>query len=386
MAKKKQRGNGAGTVYPRKNKDGKVIGYRGSYIVNGKRYYVSAKTKTETEQKLRQAMTDADRGLIFKAGTLTLGDYLDKWLSNIQGTVRQRTWERYEQLVRVHIKPALSSIKLRDLTRAHLKNLYGQKLESLSPRTVQYIHTTMHKALKDAMIDGLILKNVAAHIRLPKPRKKEINPLNPDQAKAFLTAAQGDRYEALFVLAIHYGLRQGELLGLKWSDVDLKEGTLQVRRTMSESRAGRIEEQPKSGKGRRIELSQTTIEALKSHCERQQEEKKGTEEYKDQGLIFATTVGTPTNSKNLYWRSFKPILERAGLPNICFHELRHTCATIRFMRGQHLKRVQELLGHASIVQTMDTYSHIIPGMWDDDVMEDVLGGTSTAALLLPPVV
>jgi len=230
----------------------------------------------------------------------------------------------------------------------------------------------MHKALKDAMIDGLILKNVAAHIRLPKPRKKEINPLNPDQAKAFLTAAQGDRYEALFVLAIHYGLRQGELLGLKWSDVDLKEGTLQVRRTMSESRAGRIEEQPKSGKGRRIELSQTTIEALKSHCERQQEEKKGTEEYKDQGLIFATTVGTPTNSKNLYWRSFKPILERAGLPNICFHELRHTCATIRFMRGQQPKRVQELLGHASIVQTMDTYSHVIPGMGDDDVMEDVL--------------
>jgi integrase len=205
LAKKKQRGNGTGTVYPRKNKDGKVIGYRGSYIVNGKRYYVSAKTKTETEQKLRQAMTDADRGLTFDAGTLTLGDYLDKWLSTIQGTVRQRTWERYEQLVRVHIKPALSGTKLRDLTRAHLKNLYGQKLESLSPRTVRYVHTTINKALKDAMVDGLIPKNVAAHIRLPKPRKKEINPLNPDQAKAFLTAAQGDRYEALYVLAIHYG-------------------------------------------------------------------------------------------------------------------------------------------------------------------------------------
>jgi integrase len=373
MAKKKQRGNGTGTVYPRKNKDGKVISYRGSYIVNSKRYYVSAKTKTETEQKLRQAMTDADRGLTFDAGTLTLGDYLDKWLSTIQGTVRQRTWERYEQLVRVHIKPALSSTKLRDLTRAHLKNLYGQKLEYLSPRTVRYVHTTINKALKDAMVDGLIPKNVAAHIRLPKPRKKEINPLNPDQAKAFLTAAQGDRYEALYVLAIHYGLRQGELLGLKWSDVDLEAGTLQVRRTMSESRVGRIEEQPKSGKGRHIELSQTTIEALKSHRERQQkEEKKGTEEYKDQGLIFATTVGTPTNSKNLYWRSFKSILECAELPNISFHELRHTCATIRFMHGQHLKRVQELLGHASIVQTMDTYSHVIPGMWDDDVMEDVL--------------
>src|SRR5215207_9234600 len=189
MAKKKQRGNGAGTVYPRKNKDGKVIGYRGSYIVNGKRYYVSAKTKTETEQKLRQAMTDADRGLVFEAGALTLGDYLDKWLPSIKDTVRQRTWERYEQLVRVHIKPALGRLKLKDLTRAHVKELYREKLDAgSSPRTVQYIHTTIHKALKDGMVDGLITKNEAAHIRLPKPRKKEINPLNAEQAKSFLEA------------------------------------------------------------------------------------------------------------------------------------------------------------------------------------------------------
>jgi integrase len=141
---------------------------------------------------------------------------------------------------------------------------------------------------------------------------------------------------------------------------------------MSEARSGRIEEQPKSGKGRRIELTRSVSEALRSHQERQQEEIKGTECYQDSGLIFASTVGTPTNSKNLYWRSYKPILERAGLPGIRFHELRHTCATIRFMRGQHPKRVQELLGHASIVQTMDTYSHVIPGMGDDeDIMGDI---------------
>jgi integrase len=245
-------------------------------------------------------------------------------------------------------------------------------LRGSSPRTVQYIHTTLHKALKDAMIDGLVPKNVAAHMRLPKPRKKEINPLSPEQAKAFLEAARGARYEVLYVLAVHYGLRQGELLGLKWSDVDLAGGVLQVRRTMSEARSGRIEEQPKSGKGRRIELTRTVSEALRSHQERQQEEVKGKEGYHDSGLIFASTVGTPTNSKNLYWRSYKPLLARGGLPNISFHELRHTCATIRFMRGQHPKRVQELLGHASIVQTMDTYSHVIPGMGDDeDIMGDI---------------
>ena len=222
------------------------------------------------------------------------------------------------------------------------------------------------------MIDGLIPKNVAAHMRLPKPRKKEINPLTPEQAKAFLTAAQGDRYEALYVVAIHCGLRQGELLALKWQDVDLDAGTLQVRRTMSETRTGRVEEQPKNGKGRRIELTRSVSEALRIHQEHQQEEIEEWDSYQDQGLIFASSVGTPTNSKNLYWRSFKSILKRAGLPDIRFHELRHTCATIRSMRGQHPKKVQELLGHASIVQTIDTYSHVIPGMGDDDVMEDAL--------------
>src|SRR5919107_1743969 len=144
MAKKKQQGNGQGTVYPRKNKAGKVIRYRGSYFTaDGKRRYVSGKTKTEAQQMLRQAMSDADRGLIFDAPQLTLGEYLDKWLPNIKDTVRQRSWERYEQLVRVHIKPALGRLKLQNLTRAHAKSLYREKLDSgSSPRTVNYIHFT----------------------------------------------------------------------------------------------------------------------------------------------------------------------------------------------------------------------------------------------------
>ena len=373
MTKKKQRGNGAGTVYPRKNKAGKIIGYRGSYIVNGKRYYVSAKTKTETEQKLRQAMSDADRGLIFDAPHLTLGEYLDKWLPNIKDTVRQRSWERYEQLVRVHIKPALGRLKLQNLTRAHAKSLYREKLDSgSSPRTVNYIHVTLHKALKDAVADGLIPKNVADGLKPSKPRKKEINPLNLEQAKAFLEAARGDRYEALYVLAVHYGLRQGELLGLKWADLDMNAGVLQVRRTMSEARDGRIEEETKSGKGRRIDLSQSVLEALRRHRTRQNEERLESASWKDHGLIFPSIKGTPTNSKNLYYRSFKPILKGAGLPGIVFHELRHTCATIRFMKAQHPKRVSGLLGHSSVAFTLDKYSHIIPGLGDDDVMEEAL--------------
>lgn len=128
MTKKKAKGNGTGTVYPRKNKDGKIIGYRGSYFTpDGKRRYVSAKRKGEAEKALRQAMADADRGLVFDAGTLTLGEYLDKWLPNIKGTVRQRTWERYEQITRIHLKPSLGRNKLKSLTPTHVRGLYRQK-------------------------------------------------------------------------------------------------------------------------------------------------------------------------------------------------------------------------------------------------------------------
>jgi integrase len=211
-------------------------------------------------------MVDAEKGLVFDAGKITVGQYLNSWLTGIKGTVRQRTWERYEQFVRVHLVPAFGGIKLGSLTRAHLKTLYASKTD-LSPTTIRHLHAAIHKALDEAVADNLIPRNVATNVKLPKMRKKEIHPLNPDQAKAFLEAARGDRYEALYVLAIHYGLRRGELLGLKWSD--LQGSMLQVRRTMSETRIGRIEEETKNGKGRRIELSEKALDALRSHRQQQ---------------------------------------------------------------------------------------------------------------------
>src|SRR5918997_1696348 len=267
MPRKKSKGNGQGSVYPRRNKDGKITGFLGAYFgPDGKRKTVSAKSKTECERKLRAAMVDADKGLVFDAGTITVGQYLNNWLTGIKGTVRQRTWERYEQFVRVHLVPALGGIKLSNLTRAHLKTLYASKTD-LSPTTIRHLHAAVHKAFDEAVADTLIARNVATNIKLPKMRKKELRPLTPDQAKAFLEAARGDRYEALYVLAIHYGLRRGELLGLKWSD--LQGNTLQVRRTMSEARVGRIEEETKNGKGRRIELSEKALESLRSHRKKQ---------------------------------------------------------------------------------------------------------------------
>lgn len=151
MARKKQQGNGSGTVYPRKNKDGKITSYIGAYHTpDRKRRTVSAKTKTDCREKLRVAMSDVDRGVVSEAGTLNVGQYLDTWLLSIKDTVRQRTWERYEQLVRVHIKPALGNVKLKNVTRAHVKNLYGTLN---SPR---HAHITLHKALNDAVADNLI--------------------------------------------------------------------------------------------------------------------------------------------------------------------------------------------------------------------------------------
>jgi integrase len=363
----KKRGNGEGSR-PRKRPDGRWEARYTIHTPKGpKRKTVYGRTRQEVADKLARALSDRAQGLTFEAGSLKLGEYLDRWLPDIHNTVRQRTWERYEQIVRVHIKPALGRIKLKDLSATHARGLYREKLESgSSPRTVQYIHTTLRKALKDAVSDGLIPRNVADGIKAPRPKKKEINPLSPEQARAFLAAAHGDRFEALYVLALHCGLREGELLGLKWDDVDLESGMLRVRRTLSEPRTGYVFEPPKNGKGRSIKLTRAATEALRGHLGRQLEEIDGSgDDYQDQGLVFPSRRGTPMNAKNLTSRSFKPLLKRSGLPNIRLHDLRHTCATLMVCEGVHIKLVQELLGHATISITLDTYSHVLPGMGDE---------------------
>ena len=179
---------------------------------------------------------------------------------------------------------------------------------------MQYIHTTLRKALQDAVSDGLIPRNVAEGIKAPKPKKKDIKPLSPEQARTFLQAVHGDRLEALYSLAVHRGLRQGELLGLRWEDVDLEAGKLQVRRTLSLTRQGHVFEPPKNGKGRCIELTKGTSDALKRHLTRQLEEIEALgDEYQDQGLIFPGEKGQPMRPWTLT-RKLQGILEHAGPP------------------------------------------------------------------------
>jgi integrase len=369
MGRTKSRANGDGDVFPRKSKEGKITSYRGAYFgPDGKRRYVSGKTKEEARRKLRTARADADQGLVFDTENLKVGEYLDRWLADsVKDTVRQRTFERYESIVRVHINPAIGRIKLKALTPAHARALYRQKLDNgLAPRTVNYIHVTLHKALSQAVSDSLVPRNAAA-VKAPRPAKPEIKPLSPEQARKLTATAHeiGDRFEALYVVALHCGLREGELLGLKWDDVDLSgtTGAIQVRRTLSETRTGPKFEKPKNGKGRSIRCSQKATEALRSHRTRQNEERLRVGSlWQNHGLVFPTTTGTTMSCTNLLGRHFKPLLKRAGLPEIRLHDLRHTCATILLAAGKHPKYVQELLGHASISITLDTYSHVIAGM------------------------
>jgi integrase len=271
----KRRGNGEGSINRRK--DGRWMGRFTVQTAEGpKQRAVYGRTRAEAAEKMTKAMADRDGGLVYDAGKLTTGDYLTGWLrDSVSDTVRQRTYERYESIVRVHLKPSLGMVKLKSLTPAHVRGLYREKLEGgLSPRTVQYIHVTLHKALKAAVADGLIPRNVTEAVKAPQVRREEMQPLSPEQAKTLFEAARGDRLEALYVLAVHTGLGQGELLGPKWDEVDLDDGTLQVRRVLTAEKGGLILAAPKTkGSRRSLKLTQGAIEALRRHWKRQLRER-----------------------------------------------------------------------------------------------------------------
>jgi integrase len=374
-----KRGNGEGSIYPHV-RDGKKVGYRGAYTVlaaaGPKRRYVSGKTREEVRRKLAKAVADRDGGIVYDAGSMTVGEYLNAWLrDSVRGTVRQRTYERYEGIVRVHLVPSIGRTKLKALAPAHVRGLYREKIEGnpaegvrpLAPRTVLHVHRTLSKALKQAHDDGMIPRNPAGSVKPPRPRKEEIRPLDPEQVRNLFDAADSaeDRNAPLYVLAVTAGLRRGELLGLRWEDVDLEAGSLQVRRTLSEPKGGFIFEAPKSGKGRLIRLTRKAQSALKAHRKRQLEERmERAGLWQENGLIFPSRVGTPMSGGNLT-RAFKAALRRAGLPNTSrFHDMRHTCATLLLRQGVNPKYVSDLLGHADVSLTLNVYSHVLPDMGD----------------------
>ena len=218
------------------------------------------------------------------------------------------------------------------------------------------------------MANGLLPRN-AADVKAPRPAPKEMRPPSEAEARRLLDAAgkTGDTFKALYVLAVTTGLRRGELLALRWEDADLEQGTLQVGRSLTREKARYLLGDTTNKKGRRrVNLTPRTVAALKAHRKRQLEERvrlAGLNE--DRGLIFSSQTGTIMSLENFVKRSFKPLLKRAGLlKRTRFHDLRHTCATILLGRGVHPKIVQELLGHATVAMTLDTYSHYQPSMGD----------------------
>ena len=375
MARK--RGNGEGSISRRKN--GGWMAQYAVYTAEGrKRKTLYGKTRQAVATKLARALSDREGGLIFDAGSQSVGEYMDRWLNDsLRDTVRQSTLVRYEQLVRLHINPALGRIALKSLSAAHVQGFYRDRLDSgLSPATVQKIHAVLHKALDQATSWSLVPRNPTESVKAPRPAPEEIRPLNREQAKALLETARGERFEALYVLAVTAGLRQGELLGLKWEDVDLENSLIRVRRTLIRNRGRLLLGEPKTKRSRRtVRLTEAAVQALKEHLARQidQMERLG-DLYEDQGLIFTTQRGTLVNPTNLRKRSFAPLLEKAGLLPIRFHDLRHTCATLLLSRNVNPKIVSEMLGHATIAITLDTYSHVLPTMQDSATraLEDAL--------------
>jgi integrase len=374
----KQRGaNGEGGISRRR--DGSWMArYTVQTPTGRKRKVIYAKSQAEARRKLTEALANRDKGFTYDAEGLTVKGYLARWLEDsVRGSVKATTYQSYASLVRLHICPTLGSTKLSTLTPAHVQGLYRQKLDDgLAPKTVKYIHTTLHRALRQAVRWGLVPRNAAAEADPPKVITLEMRPLSPIQARTLLQAAKGNRLETLYVLAVTTGMRQGELLGLRWEDVDLECRTVRVRRTLTLARGGPCLTEPKTkGSRRSIRLTAGALEALERHRGRQEGEgaAKG-DEWNAWNLVFCTRRGTPVRRDNLHDKHWKPLLKRSGLPDVRFHDLRHTCATLLLTKGVHPKIVSEMLGHSSIAITLDTYSHVIPGMGDvaASAMEDAL--------------
>jgi integrase len=338
----------------------------------------TVRPRKEAADRLAKVLSDRTEGIIYDDENTTVDEYLDRWLKgSVRGSVRQSTYDRDANLVNNHLKPALGRVKLKKLSPAHVQGFYRDRLDSgLSASTVHKMHAILHKALARAVAWHMVPRNVTEVVEPPQPAPKEMRPLSPTEAHRFLDAARGERFEALYVLAITTGMRQGELLALRWQDVDVENATISIGRTLTRN-GGRVAiGEPKTKKSRRsIRLTSRAVEALKAHLEYQlrQIEILG-DRYEDQGLLFTTDTGGPVNPSNLRKRSFAPLLKKAKLPHIRFHDLRHTCATLLLTQGTHPKYVQELLGHATIAITLDTYSHVLPGMGDQTAraMQDAL--------------
>lgn len=367
----------------------------------GKRKYFSKAihgTKKDAQKYLTAKLREKDLGQFVEPAYQTLSHFLDQWLKEVAGPrVKEATLNGYRWYVDNYIKKYLGTRRLADLRAYHVQKFYNDLLgQGLSPRSIQYTHSVLSSALKQAVKWQMIAANPCAACDLPQRKKAEMKCFTAAEVRVFLEAARPTKYYALFLLAMETGLRPGEYLGLQWKDVDLEARTLSVKRVMKVRKGGGFYfAEPKTNRSRRsVPLSPVLVAELREHRRGQYEEilALGTA-YERNDLVFANEIGKPLLIENVRRRHFEKIIAAANgamtknnqdggasvllLPAIRLYDLRHTCATLLLSAGLNPKIVSERLGHASIVLTLDTYSHVLPTMQKEatDKLEQLMFGT-----------
>ncbi len=344
---------------------------------DGKRIRKSyfAATREEVARLLADAKSQHDKGIPIPHSGITVAGFLTAWLDTVKSTVRPRSYESYELHVRHHICPEIGNIRLSALRPGHVRGLFQRKLATgLSPQTVVHMRTVLNTALRQAIGDRLVSWNPVSSVKRPKVRRRAYSPFTPEQARAFLAAADNARLGTAFAIRLSLGLRRGEVLALRWCDIDLDALTIRVEQTIQRVRAkvagtaGFQISEPKTEKSRRtLVLPAMLVPLLRRHRARQAQERlaAGTD-WNDAlgGLLFTTPRGRPIEPRDVQ-TEFKATLAAAGLPDMRLHDLRHAAATFLIAQGLPLRLVMEVLGHSTIALTANTYGHIERGMMAD---------------------
>jgi integrase len=385
MTKGKRAPDGAGSLYRRK--DGIWAGAIRVGWQDGqrKRVTVYGKTPDEVFEQLDEVRRRTRAGMPAFDGGEPLAEYLESWLTDtLPGTVKPATEASYGNIVRRHLIPTLGKVSLRKLTPGHVRRLLREKSQEsngrdgmLSPRMVQYIHAVLRRALEQARRDELVVRNVAALVQPPRVPRQEYRWLTEEEAKRLVAAVRNDRLYAVYALALGLGLRRGEVLGLRWVDVDLDAAIITVRRSLQRLGGKLVLVEPKTKRSyRQVPLPRLCVDALREHRERQDKERADSPVWLDEwGLVFTTKHGTPIEPRNLL-RHFYGLCERLGLPRLRFHDLRHSCASLLLVRGVQPATIMETLGHAVIHTTMQ-YAHVMPRSMREAAatMDDLLATT-----------
>lgn len=372
----KRRANGEGSVT--KRKDGRW--HARLTLTGGKRLSIYGRTRAEVVRQLNTAKSELETGSLASPSVLTVKDWLEHWLENMQrpavavSTLGQERW-----LVRKHINPHLGERRLSRLTPEHLDWFFAElDRQGVGSVTRQRVHQILRQSLRRAVEKRRLQVNPMSAVEAPRRKRPDITALCVADVRKLLAKAVGDPYEALYVLAVHTGMRWGEIAGLQWQDVDLQKGAVHIRRAQREvydpdatkGSKWRVElAEPKSNSSRRaIRLGAVTIAALSVH-----RDALGASPFPTM-RVFTTRTGQPLRRSNFGRKQWHPLLERAKLPKMGFHSLRHTMATTGLTNGLHAKVIQERLGHSRISQTLDTYSHVIPELHEEaaGVLEEAL--------------